>query len=59
MLPGAAKKKKKKKKESNELMYKTERDSQTQQTDLWLPKGKELKRDEEVGINIYALVYIK
>ena len=26
-------------------MYKTEIDSQTQQTDLWLPKGKESERE--------------
>ena len=45
MLPGAAKTKY----ESNELMYKTEIDSQTQQTNLWLPKGKELERDRLGG----------
>ena len=27
--------------DTNELTYKTERDSQTQRTDLWLPKGRE------------------
>ena len=27
-------------KETNELIYKTETDSQTQKTNLWLPKGK-------------------
>ena len=31
---------KKKKKDTNELISKTERDSQTQKTNLWLPKGK-------------------
>ena len=33
-------KKKKKKKGTNEFISKTERDSQTQKTNLWLPKGK-------------------
>ena len=28
------------KKETNELIYKTEIDSSTQKTNLWLPKGK-------------------
>ena len=31
---------KSKKKDTNELIYKTEIDSQTQKTNLWLPKGK-------------------
>ena len=26
--------------DTNELIYKTETDSETQRTDLWLPKGK-------------------
>ena len=26
--------------DTNELIYKTETDSQTQKTNLWLPKGK-------------------
>ena len=30
-----------KKKDSNELIYKTETDSQTQRMNLWLPGGKE------------------
>ena len=30
----------KKKKDTNELISKTETDSQTQKTDLWLSKGK-------------------
>ena len=30
----------KRKKDMNELIYKTERDSQTQETNLWLSKGK-------------------
>ena len=28
------------KNDTNELIYKTETDSQTQKTNLWLPKGK-------------------
>ena len=32
--------KKKKRKATNELISKTETDSQTQKTDLWLSKGK-------------------
>ena len=28
------------KKDTNELVSRTERDSQTQKTNLWLPKGK-------------------
>ena len=31
---------KKKKKDTNERIYKTETDSQTSKTNLWLPKGK-------------------
>ena len=31
---------KKKKKDTNELIYKTETDSQTLKTSVWLPKGK-------------------
>ena len=30
----------KKKNDKNELIYKTETDSQTSKTNLWLPKGK-------------------
>ena len=30
---------KKKKKDTNELIYETELDQQTQKTNLWLPKG--------------------
>ena len=31
-----------KKNDTNEVIYKTEIDSQTQKTNLWLPKGKEV-----------------
>ena len=34
------------KNDKNELSYKREIDSQTQETNLWLPKGKELERDK-------------
>ena len=32
--------------DANELIYKTETDSQTQKTNLWLPKGKGMGRDK-------------
>ena len=46
----------------SELIYKTEIDSQTQKTNLPLPKGiigggKGI--NQELGINIYTLLYIK
>ena len=31
---------------TNELIYQTERDLQTQKTNLWLAKGKGVKRDK-------------
>ena len=38
------------KNDTNELIYKTETDSQTSKTNLWLPKGKrELRRDKLGG----------
>ena len=41
----------------NELIYKTETDSQTQRTNLHLPKGKGGGEvNQEVGINIYTLL---
>ena len=46
----------------NELIYKTEIDSQTQETNLWLPKGKgrgEGQTNFEFGINRYRLLYMK
>ena len=50
----------KKKKDTNELIYKTEIDPQTQKTNLWLPKGKDVGGiNQEFGINIYTLLYIK
>ena len=37
------------KKETNEFIYKTETDSQTRKTDLWLPQGKGGGRDKQGG----------
>ena len=37
------------KKDTNEFIYKTETDLQTQKTDLWLPKGKGSGRDKLGG----------
>ena len=51
-----------KKNDTNELIYKTEIDSQAQKTNLWLPKGKGgVGRgiNHKFGINIYTLLYIK
>ena len=42
------------------LIYKTETNSQTQKTNLWLPKGKGGGGiNKEVGINISTLLNIK
>ena len=38
--------KKKKKKDTNEVIYKIEKDSQTQKSNLWLTKGKGGRRDK-------------
>ena len=49
-----------KRKDTNELIYKTEIDSQTQKTSLCLPKGKAgVGINQEAGINIYTLLSIK
>ena len=46
-----------------EVIYKTEIDSQTQKTNLWLPKGKWSGGgggiNQEFGINRYTLLSIK
>ena len=34
--------------DTNELIYKTETDSQTQKTNVWLPKGKGMRDKLEV-----------
>ena len=48
----------KKKNDINELIYKTEIDSETEKTSLRLPKGKREKDKEEFGIKRYTL-YLK
>ena len=51
---------KKKKNDTNELIYKTETDSQIQRTNLWLPGGRGgggILR--EFGIDMYTLLYLK
>ena len=48
------------KNDTNECIYKAEIDSQTQQTNLRLPKGKDAGgKNQELGINRYTLLYIK
>ena len=51
---------KKKKKDTNELVYKTEIDPQTQRKNLQLPKGKGCGGgvNQEFGANIHQLPYI-
>ena len=46
-----------KKKDTNKLISKTERESHTQKTNLWLPKGKRGRGgiNQETWINIYTL----
>ena len=47
---------------TDEIISKTERDSQAQKTSLWLPKGKVGREggiNWEFGININILLYIK
>ena len=44
----------------NELIYKTEIDSQIQKTSLWLPKAERRgEKNQEFGINIYTLLYVR
>ena len=47
--------------DTNELIYKTETDSQTWKTKLWLPKGKGSGGgiNLEFGISRYKLLYTK
>ena len=47
--------------DTNELIYKTETESQTQKTNLWLPKEKGVGGgiNQEFGISRYKLLYIK
>ena len=44
------------KNDTNEFIYKTERDSETQKINLRLPKGKEGR--DKLGDNRYTLAYI-
>ena len=45
---------------ANESTYKTETDSQTQKTNLWLPKGKDGEGQiRDMAFNRYKLLYIK
>ena len=46
--------------DTNELIYKTETDSQTQRTDLWLPKGRKGGRgmDWEFGVSRCKLLHL-
>ena len=51
-----------KKNDTNELIYKTETNSQISKTNLWLPKGKRGVGggiNQELGTNIHTLLYIK
>ena len=49
------------KKDTNELIYKTETDSQTFKTNLWLPKGTGCGEgmDWRFGIGMCTLLYIE
>ena len=44
---------------TNELIYKTQIESQMQKTILWLPGGKGGVVNWEIGIDIYTLPYMK
>ena len=51
-----------KKTDTNDLIYKTETDSQTQRMNLWLPGGKGGEGrgiDWEFGIDMYTQLYLK
>ena len=50
-----------KKNDTNEFIYKTETDSQTERFNLWLPKGmwRWGKINQEFGINRYTLLYMR
>ena len=54
----------KKKNDTNELIYKTETDPQTQKTNAWLPKGKRgreglIRNLQSTPIYRYTPLYIK
>ena len=44
------------KNDTNELIYKTETDSQTQKINLWLPKGKgeRINKKEMIQMNLFT-----
>ena len=42
-----------------ERKIKTETDSQTEKTNVWLPEGKEWREEEEFGVNRYTVLGIK
>ena len=46
------------KSDANELIYKTEIESQMQKTNLWLP-GSKGQGGGETGLDLYTLPYIK
>ena len=48
-----------KKNGTNELIYKTEIESQMQKANLQLPRGKWGKINWDIGTDIYTLLYIK
>ena len=43
--------------DTKELIYEAETDSQTDRTDLWLPKGKGGGDKLKFGINIYIYIH--
>ena len=43
----------------NEFIYKIKTKSKTSKSNLWLPEGKWGGINQEFGINIYTLLYIK
>ena len=47
--------------DTNELIYETETDSQTERTDLWLPRGRGSRggMEWEFGISRCELLYIE
>ena len=44
--------------DTNEVIYETETDAQTQRTDLWLPRGRGEGMDWEFEVSRYKLLYI-
>ena len=46
------------KKDTNEFIYKTKLNSQTQKTNLWLPKDGGGRLNQEFGVKIYTKLHI-